>query len=370
MSRKLNGGFITLACLAAQFVTIAGCQQQPSPTPVASTPAEKTGTPAPVPKCDDCIPVTADNFVRAETDRTFYGVGKFQEGFGKFRLFREPTPLNEQTVPRVNRDTLYSVAVFDLDAGPVTITLPDAGKRFETLMVIDEDHYVHGVFYGMGSHTLNKQQIGTRYVLAAVRILVNPSDPSDLEAVHKLQDAIKVDQKSSGSLDLPKWDQASQAKVRDALIVLGDTLPDLKHAFGAKNEVDPVRHLIATATAWGGNPDKDAVYLNVVPSKNDGKTVMRVTVGKDVPVDGFWSITVYNAKGYLEANAYNAYNVNSVAGQRNADGSVTVQFGGCDGKIPNCLPITPGWNYIVRLYRPRTEILNGTWKFPEAQLVP
>jgi hypothetical protein len=27
----------------------------------------------------------------------------------------------------------------------------------------------------------------------------------------------------------------------------------------------------------------------------------------------------------------------------------------------------PGWNYTVRLYRPRAEILNGTWKFPEAQ---
>ena len=38
----------------------------------------------------------------------------------------------------------------------------------------------------------------------------------------------------------------------------------------------------------------------------------------------------------------------------------------CDGKIPNCLPITKGWNYMVRLYRPRAEILNGTWKFPEA----
>jgi hypothetical protein len=43
---------------------------------------------------------------------------------------------------------------------------------------------------------------------------------------------------------------------------------------------------------------------------------------------------------------------------------VTVQFGGCDGKVPNCLPITPGWNYIVRLYRPKPAVLDGTWKFP------
>jgi hypothetical protein len=28
--------------------------------------------------------------------------------------------------------------------------------------------------------------------------------------------------------------------------------------------------------------------------------------------------------------------------QRNADGSVTVQFGGCDGNISNCVPIMQG----------------------------
>jgi hypothetical protein len=38
-------------------------------------------------------------------------------------------------------------------------------------------------------------------------------------------------------------------------------------------------------------------------------------------------------------------------------------------QIPNCLPIMPGWNYIVQLYRPRAQILDGTWKFPEAQLL-
>lgn len=46
-----------------------------------------------------------------------------------------------------------------------------------------------------------------------------------------------------------------------------------------------------------------------------------------------------------------------------------IQFGGCDGKIPNCLPIMRGWNYMVRLYRPHAEILSGKWKFPEAQAV-
>jgi hypothetical protein len=90
---------------------------------------------------------------------------------------------------------------------------------------------------------------------------------------------------------------------------------------------------------------------------------------KDVPVDGFWSISVYNAKGYFEPNAQNAYTLNNITAKKSADGSIAIQFGSCDGKIANCLPMTPGWNYLVRLYRPRAEVLDGTWRFPEAQPV-
>ena len=46
---------------------------------------------------------------------------------------------------------------------------------------------------------------------------------------------------------------------------------------------------------------------------------------------------------------------------------MTIQFGDCTRETPNCLPVTPGWNYMVRLYRPRQEILNGTWSFPVAE---
>jgi len=72
------------------------------------------------------VPVIVDNFIRAESDRVFSGIVQ-QNGFGKFNHSRELTPLDKQVVPRQNRDTLYSSAIFDLDAGPVTITLPDAG---------------------------------------------------------------------------------------------------------------------------------------------------------------------------------------------------------------------------------------------------
>ena len=313
------------------------------------------------------FPVTVENFPRAESDLYFGQVVK-DGGFGKFHHNREPTPIDRQTVIRMNRDTLYSAAVFDLDAGPVTITLPDAGQRFLSMQVIDEDQYCPAVYYGAGKHTLTREQIGTRYVITAIRTLVDPANPQDLELVHKLQDALRIEQVSPGKFEIPNWDAMSQKKVRDALLALGATLPDSKNMFGPRGQVDPVRHLIGCAMAWGGNPEKDAIYLNVTPKQNDGKTVYRLTV-KDVPVDAFWSISVYNAEGYFQANKQNAYTINNLTAKKSDDGSITIQFGGEPGKTPNFLPIVPGWNFIVRLYRPQKAILDGTWKFPEAEPV-
>ena len=339
---------LTCGALAVMLAATGGVHAQPA-APAANT-----------------VPVTADNFTRAESDLYFSAVALKQGGFGKFFHNGEPAPIDNQTVIRLNRDTLYSAAVFDLDAGPVTITLPDAGKRFMSMQVIDEDEYTHGVFYGAGSHALTRQQIGTRYVVVAVRTLVDPTDPKDVQAVRVLQDAIKSSQKSAGKFEVPNWDPASQKKVRDALLVLGSTIADFKHAFGTRDEVDPVRHLIGAAVGWGGNPDKAAIYLNVTPPNNNGKTLYRLTV-KDVPVDGFWSVSVYNAAGYYEKNPYNAYSLNNITAKKSDDGAIAIQFGGCDGKIPNCLPTVPGWNYTVRLYRPRPEIVSGKWTFPQAQ---
>lgn len=312
--------------------------------------------------------VTVDNFIRAESDVYFGGLIKDSGGVGKFNHRREPARIDNQTVIRLNRDTLYSSAVFDLDAGPVTITLPDAGERFMSMQVINEDHYVPSVYYGAGTYTLDKAAVGTRYVATAVRTLVDPADANDVKQVHILQDAIKAEQAGPGMFEVPAWDPASQKKVRDALLVLGTTIPDFKNAFGIKEAVDPVRHLIGTAAGWGGNPDKDATYLNITPKSNDGKTVYKLDV-KEVPVDGFWSVSLYNAEGYYEKNEFDAYTINNLTAKKHDDGSVAIQFGGCDGKIPNCLPIMAGWNYAVRLYRPRAEILDGSWAFPEPQPV-
>lgn len=310
--------------------------------------------------------MNSDNFVRAESDLYFSAVAA-RGRFGKIGHDRVMTPLDKQAIIRMNRDTLYSSAVFDLDAGPVTVTLPDTRRRFISMQVFDQNHYTHGVYYRLGTYTFTREEIGTRYVFPGIRILVNPEDPKDMKAVHELQDKITAEQPGGpGKFEIPDWDSASRDKTRAIILQLGAALPDTRGMFGAKDQVDPVRHFIGSAMAWGGNPEEDALYLNRTVAKDDGKTVYGVKV-TDVPVNGFWSISVYNAKGLYQPNASNAYTINNLTAAKDADGSVTVQFGGCDGKMANCLPTPEGWNYMVRLYRPKANILNGSWSFPVAE---
>ncbi|PTN54570.1 DUF1254 domain-containing protein [Stenotrophomonas panacihumi] len=348
---------------AAPASAPAADQATPPAAPAPAPAAAPAAAPTPVP---GATVVTPDNFIRAESDTYMANLAKEAGGIGKLFHHREPASVDHQTVIRLNRDTLYSSAVFDLDAGPVTVTLPDAGTRFQSLQVINQDHYAW-TEYGAGPHRITRDKAGTRYVVVGVRTLVDPNDAADVGQVHALQDAITVAQPGGpGTLELPSWDPASQKKVRDALLALGATQAGFKGAFGQKGQVDPVNHLIGTAAGWGGNPDKDATYLGFTPPRNDGATVYQLAVGK-VPVDAFWSVSVYGPDGYFAKNDRNAYSINSITGHKEADGSVRIQFGGCDGQIPNCIPTPPGWNYTVRLYRPQASILDGSWKFPEPQ---
>jgi Autotransporter beta-domain/Protein of unknown function (DUF1254) len=195
---------------------------------------------------------------------------------------------------RPNRDTLYSFAIIDLDAGPATLTLPDAGKRYMGMQLVNQEQYTPATYYGAGSYSLTREAIGTRYAIAVVRFLVDFSDQEDVRQVRTLQDAIKFNQERPGSFEIPHWDEASLQKIKAALLQLGTTVSDTRRMFGAnEHQVDPVKHLIGSAMLWGGNPEKDALYL----------------------------------------------------------------------------PITPAWNYTVRLFLPRREILDGTWRFPVAQPV-
>src|SRR5262245_1544641 len=95
----------------------------------------------------ETVPVTVENFIRAESDLYFSAVALKEGGFGKLEFKRDLSPIDQQNVVRQNRDTLYAAGVFDLDAGPVTVTLPEAGKRFISCQIISEDQYTWPAIY-------------------------------------------------------------------------------------------------------------------------------------------------------------------------------------------------------------------------------
>ena len=313
----------------------------------------------------ESVKVTVFNFVRAETDMTMKRYVDYG-GFGKFVHIRQPVPIDKQDVIRMNRDTLYSIGVFDL-ATPVTIIKPESKGRFQSLLIVNQDHSMLPVEHGAGEFTLTQEKIGTRYVIVGFRTFVDATDPEDIKAANALQDRTKVKQSDIGTFAIPNWDTASLSKIRDAINVLAADVSDYSEIFGDKSKLDPIKHLLGTAYGWGGNPKEAAMYENVVPEQNDGTVPYTLTV-KDVPVDGFWSVTVYNSKGFMEENALGEYSYNNVTAKPNTDGSFTIHFGG-DPSQPNYIPIMEGWNYIARMYQPRKEILDGNWKFPQARPV-
>jgi hypothetical protein len=236
-----------------------------------------------------------------------------------------------------------------------------------TAMIVNQDHYINEVFFGDGTYTLNLETFDTPYVIVYMRTLVDSADPEDVAAVNAIQDQMEIEAASSEPFIPPNYDEDGFEKMVTTLLPIAPFVPNSFHMFGSKDEVEPIRHLLGTAGGWGGLPENEAFYLGVDPGLPPGK--YKIEVPANVPVGAFWSISLYNAKGFFEPNTRNAYSVNSVTGDRNGDGSMTVHLGGCEDERVNCLPLMEGWNYVVRMYRPSAEILDGSWTFPKAQPV-
>ncbi len=311
--------------------------------------------------------VNATNFVQAATQQYFKA--KAAQGyFGKLGHYRTVIPIEKQLFRRMNRDTRYSSGIFDLSE-PLTILMPETGDRFQSMTITNDHHYIKKTMYEPGTYTITKEEVGSRYVQVTFRTFVNANSAEDNAEVSKLQDQIIIKQKSAGVLDIPEWDSISYVRNKKYIMGLVQDIPDSKQMYGDKEDINPIKHLIGTAAGFGGINEEHAMYLNVYPKKNDGVTPYILEVPKDVPVDAFWSISVYNDKGYFQANEFDAYSYNNISAEKNSNGSISIHLGGDPTRI-NYIPITPGWSYNIRMYRPRAEILNGTWIFPEAKEIP
>ena len=311
---------------------------------------------------DESVFVNVDNFARAETAAQFDRMLTLlpDASVNTFVHLRNPVALDSQNVIRMNRDTIYSAAITDISKG-ATLTIPDLDGRYMTAMIVNEDHYINKVYDAPGTYKLTMEEFDTPFVQIAVRTLINAGDPADIKKANALQDQLVINAVSANPYTHPNYDKKSYKATFDALLQLGRGTTDFENSFGKKEDVTQARHLIGTAIGWGGLPEKEAYYINVEP--NLPVKAYQLTV-RDVPVDAFWSISLYNKEGFFQENEYGAYSVNNISGTPNKDGSFTINFGG-DPKSVNYLHLSEGWNYTIRLYQPHKEILEGSWSFPK-----
>lgn len=126
----------------------------------------------------------------------------------------------------------------------------------------------------------------------------------------------------------------------------------------------------------GGNLAEDAVYP-VAEKQADGspleggkKYLLRFSKDDIPPVNAFWSVTMYDSDSYLVPNAINRYALGDRSGlKQGSDGSLSIYIQpdspGKD-KESNWLPSPKEGEFKVamRLYSPKPQVADGTWKPP------
>jgi hypothetical protein len=285
---------------------------------------------------------------------------------GVNRIFhlRQPTPLDKQNIVRMNRDTLYSMAVVDTSKG-ATISVPAIPEgRYASVYLVDNDHYCPFVIYDSGTHELPRD---TRYLGVGVRIQVfDPRDADEIALLNGLQDQFVLSANSAEAWSEPDWDAASLKELTARYEKESAQYASWKGMMGPRGKVDEKTRHIAAAAAWGLFPEWDATYLNY-SGGHDHRVCHKATYR--VPENhAFWSITVYGSDGFMKSddNIVNSSNV-----KLNADGTFDVYFGpkeACGG-VPNRLDVTEGWNFLMRIYRPGRSVLEGAYKLPEVRPV-
>ena len=130
-------------------------------------------------------------------------------------------------------------------------------KMFITLPLLSIALHIHGYKYPFFNRTDKPVAIAIQF-------------PGDNEPLYrKLVQPKSKETFEEGKFEIPTWDPESQKKVREALLILGSTLPDSKHMFGTEQQTEPVRRLIGAAMATG--PAACPSSLTARPARSAGR---------------------------------------------------------------------------------------------------
>jgi len=304
----------------------------------------------------ETTPVTMENFATAETHRYLQ---EFTDKGAVNKFIHEEevaVPLDKQTIIRSNIDMFYSHAVVDISEG-AQITLPKSDGRFRLVQIVDANGYTPDVLYDEGTYEL-KSSSGAEYVYLLMRTAADPKDKTDQDAARKLMQGTLIESRGNRPfVSEYNFDTDEIVAMREKIIKEGGKkYTDSFGAFGDVKDIkDHEKFVYGAAAGWGGLPEKEAVYWPIAPSLGDKCAVLTID---PPPVNRYWSITVYDEVGWL-ANKAPLRNVNNTT--PNKDGTLTFHFG-CGDDALNNIPITNNWTYVLRMYGPKGEVLNGTYK--------
>ncbi len=360
----MNKTTLTSILASASLLAVSCSDSDKKP----AAPSAESSTKSSTETAAKTTPVTDENYSLAETQVI---IGEYvqkiakntgSEGVGVWWHIPKGADPKDKTIMRSNFDTIYSWGVFDLTE-PATIVMPETGGRYHTAWVMSEEHYNPFALTKPGEYELTEENVGTKYCIIVVRTQANVRDPKDLAAAIAVQKKIAVKQKSKGSYTAShQWDKDEILKMREKYqkIAKDEKIsPDLY--FGKKGERTLKEHNCGTAIGWGGFTPDQAAYIDYYPTSDAPQTLTL----KDVPAKAFWSITVYDKGGFAQTETYN---INSQFAKTNDDGSVIIHFGG-DPSQDNYMEIFKDWTFILRLYQPKDNYLDKSWKRPELEMV-
>jgi hypothetical protein len=132
------------------------------------------------------------------------------------------------------------------------------------------------------------------------------------------------------------------------------------------------RALAARGGLWGNHGYEAAypmTYTDADGDPLDGRNRYVLTFDQDPPVDAFWSITMYDLPDfYLVANPIGRYSIGDRTPglRRNSDASLTLMIQHKQpADISNWLPAPAApFRPIMRLYQPRSAVIDGTYEIP------
>lgn len=292
----------------------------------------------------------ADNFAR-----------NYKLGLSNFHHFGELANKDTRWVVSPSIDHIYSMGVVDTSE-PFTIVLPENDGKLVTLHLQDMNHTQPFYKVGAGTYHFTPEMFDTQYILVGLRFATDGSEENVRRITEQLHSQVEIIGGGTDLAGLPKPDTEAMQKVRAALMAEYDKLEDTYDTVQYRIQDVPnwEKMTYTVAGAFGLSTPDTAMYPPYALKNAKGGQCYQATYEAPQTTNemGYYSITVYNAEGYLMANEYNIVSTNQGM-THNEDGTFTVVFGGMDckkhtqGNKAN-FAYTPedNWSFLMRVYQP------------------